>query len=101
MLKKSIFSSKKQIYFSSGSNIYEMILNVGRWLRKRCRLKVFLFSALAAMQNLLCNFGNGHYDEPFRKINFEFGPVVQEEMPFKIFLIYSSGRPFVWWGRTL
>ena len=32
---------------------------------------------------------------------FKFGPVVQEEMPFKIFLIWSSGNPFVWRSRTI
>ena len=32
---------------------------------------------------------------------FEFGPVVQEEMSFKRFLIWSSGRPFVQWSRTI
>ena len=31
---------------------------------------------------------------------FEFGPVVQE-MSFKIFLIWSSGSPFVQWSGTI
>ena len=32
-------------------------------------------------------------------INFEFGLVVQETL-FKIFLIWSSGRPRVQWSKT-
>ena len=32
---------------------------------------------------------------------FEFRPVVQEEMLFKIFLIRSSGRPPVQWSGTI
>ena len=31
----------------------------------------------------------------------EFGPVVEEEMSFKIFLIWSSGSPCVRWSRTI
>ena len=40
--------------------------------------------------------------EGIRKKNsvnfFEFEPVVQEEMSFKIFLLWSSGSPSVWSG---
>ena len=32
--------------------------------------------------------------------NFKFGPVVQEEMSFKRFLIWSSGGPCVLWSGT-
>ena len=32
---------------------------------------------------------------------FEFGSVVQEEMSFKIFLIWSSGGPPVRWSETI
>ena len=35
----------------------------------------------------LCNFGRRHHEKQFCEIYFEFGPVVQEEMSFKIFLI--------------
>ena len=31
----------------------------------------------------------------------KFGPVVQEEMSFKRFLIWSSGDPSVQWSRTI
>ena len=43
----------------------------------------------------LCNFGRRHHEKQFCKNYFEFGPVVQEETSFKIFLIWSSGGPFV------
>ena len=33
--------------------------------------------------------------------NFEFGPVVQEEMLFKRFLIWRSGCPPVQWSGTI
>ena len=33
--------------------------------------------------NPLCNFGRMHHEELFSEVIFEFGPVVQEEMPFK------------------
>ena len=33
--------------------------------------------------------------------NFDFGPVVQKEMSFKIFLIWSSGGPCVGWSRSI
>ena len=32
---------------------------------------------------------------------FEFGSVVQEEMLFIRFLIWSSGSPLVWWSQTI
>ena len=31
----------------------------------------------------------------------EFGPLVQKEMLFKIFLMWSSGGPFVRWSGTI
>ena len=51
--------------------------------------------------NHLCNFGRGCYEEQFSINYFEFGPVVQEERLFKIFLIWSSGGPPVQWSRTV
>ena len=47
----------------------------------------------SAEWNHLCNFGRGHYEEQFFVINLQFGPMVQEEMAFKRFLIWSSGGP--------
>ena len=51
----------------------------------------------SAEQNHLSNFGRGYYEEQFCEIIFELGQVVQEEMSFKRFLIYSSGCPHVRW----
>ena len=44
-----------------------------------------------AERNHLCNFGRRHHEEQFYEIIFEFGPVVQEDMAFKRFLIWSPG----------
>ena len=52
-------------------------------------------------QNHLCKFGRGYQEEQFCEIIFEFGPVVQEEMSFKIVLVWSSGSPPVWWSGTI
>ena len=54
----------------------------------------FLFLASMAMEQL-GQFGNGPYKEYICGIYFELRPVVQEEIPFKIFLIYSSGSHIV------
>ena len=58
---------------------------------KKCSLKDISYLELwqpfcSAEQNHLCNFGRGCYEEQF----CEFGPVGQEEMSFKRFLIWSS-----------
>ena len=45
----------------------------------------------------MCNLGRGYHQEQF----CEFGPVVQEEMLFKKFLIWSSGGPPVQWNGTI
>ena len=52
-------------------------------------------------QNLLCNCGREHREEQFCEIIFKFGSAVQEEMSFKIFLIWSSGSPSVRWSETI
>ena len=49
----------------------------------------------------LCNFGRGYPEEQFYKYYFEFGPVVQEEITFERFLIWSSGSHPVQWSRTI
>ena len=41
-------------------------------------------------------FGRGHHEEQFC-----FGPVVQEEVSFKRFLIWSSCGPHVQWSGTI
>ena len=57
----------------------------------------------SAERNNLClfNFGRGYPEEQFYKKYFEFGPVVQEEITFERFLIWSSGSPPVQWSRTI
>ena len=47
-------------------------------------------------RNHLYNFGRGYYEEQFCD-----GPVVQEEMLFKRFLIKSSDGPPVQWSETI
>ena len=58
--------------------------------------------------NHLCNFERGHHGEHSCEDQWEhscevmkFGPVVQEEMSFKRFLIWSSGGPPVQWSGTI
>ena len=41
-----------------------------------------------------CYFGEGHYDKQFCEIHLEFGPVVQEKMPFKDISYLELWRPF-------
>ena len=49
--------------------------------------------------NRLCNFGRGYQEEQFCDFFFQFGPVVQEEMPFKgisyleLWLPFCSAEP--------
>ena len=52
-------------------------------------------------RNHLCNFGRGYYDEQFCEIILNFGSVVQEEMWFKRFLIWSSCCPPVQSSGTI
>ena len=42
-----------------------------------------------------------HHEEQFCENYIEFAPVVEEEMLFERFLIWSSGSPPVWWSRTI
>ena len=50
---------------------------------------------------ILCNFDRGYPEEQFYKNYFEFGPVVQEEITFERFHIWSSGSHPVQWRRTI
>ena len=84
----------------------EIILNLNRWFRKICHLKLLLIwrsvAPFTAEWIHLCNFGRGYHARgSFLWNNFDFGPVVQEEMSFKIFLISSSGGSCVHWSRTI
>ena len=51
-------------------------------------------------QNHFCNLKRGHHGEHSCEF-YEFGPVVQEEMLFKRFLIWSSGNPPVQWSGII
>ena len=52
--------------------------------------------------NHLCNFGRGYHARgTILENNFDFGPVVQEEISFKIYLIWRSGDACVRWSRTI
>ena len=44
-----------------------------------------------AERDHLCYFGRGYYEEHFCEIIF-----IQE-----IFIIYSSGGPYIWWSGTI
>ena len=61
-----------------------------------------LVAPFKAEWNLLCNFGRRYHARgTFLCNNFDFGPVVQEEMSFRIFLIWSSGGLCVCCSRTI
>ena len=46
-------------------------------------------------QNYLCNFGRRHHEEQFCAIILNLDQWFRRRCRFKIFLIYSSGGPFV------
>ena len=48
----------------------------------------------SVQRNHFCYFGEGHYDKQFCEIHLEFGPVVQEEMPFKDISYLELWWPF-------
>ena len=68
-----------------------MILNLDQRFKRRCPLKIFLIwsshSLLFSGANHLCNFSRGYYEE-------QFGPVVQEEMPFNDISYLELWRQF-------
>ena len=49
----------------------------------------------------LCNFVRGQYEEYFCEIILNLDQWFRRKGRLKIFLIYSSGGPFVLWSRTL
>ena len=53
----------------------------------------------SAESNHLCNFGRRHHEEQFCEI-IEFGPVVQEEMSFKVILYLTLWWPLLQWSGT-
>ena len=88
-----------------GEHSCEVLLNLDQWFR-RCHLKTFLIwssggpfvqrsAFCSAERNHLCFFGSGHYEEQFCKIILNLGQWFTSRCHFKIFLIWSSGSPFV------
>ena len=69
----------------------EIILKLGHLSRRRCHLKVFFF-----------NFSSGghfvHWSRTILAI-LVFGPLVKEEMSFKVFFFFSSGGHVVQQSR--
>ena len=51
--------------------------------------------------NHLCNFGRGYHDEQFCEIILNLDQCFRSRSCLKIFLIWSSGSPFVQWSRTI
>ena len=49
----------------------------------------------------LCNFGKEHYEEQFCEIILNLDQLFRNRCRLKIFLIWSSGSPFVQWSRTI
>ena len=54
-----------------------------------------------AERNHLCNFGRGYYEEQFWEIILNLDQWFRRRCLIKIFLIWSSGGPFVQRGRTI
>ena len=55
----------------------------------------------SAERNHLCNFGRGYQEEHFCEIRLNMDQWFRRRCHLKIFLIWSSGRPFVQLSRTL
>ena len=49
----------------------------------------------SAEQNHLCNIGRRHHEEQFCEIILNFDQWFRRKCCFKVFLIWSSGSPFV------
>ena len=66
---------------------HEIILNLGQWFRRRCRIKYFLSGALATLlfsgAEPFIEFWKRASWGPFMWSYMKLGPVVQEEMLFK------------------
>ena len=76
----------------------EIIWNLDKRFRRKCRLKIFLSGALVALfsveQNHLCNFGIRHHEEQFFEIILNLDQWCRRRCRLKIFLICSSGGLF-------
>ena len=52
-------------------------------------------------QSHLCNFGKGYYEEQFCEIILNLDQWLWKKRCLKIYLIYSSGSPFVQHSGTI
>ena len=76
----------------------DIILNLDKWFRRRCFLKIFLIwssgGPFVQRSGTICpTLVDGIIRNNSVKL-FEFGPVVQEEMPFKYISYLELWRPF-------
>ena len=61
-----------------------------------------LWQPLCAVErNQLCNFGRRHHEEQFSEIILNLEQWVRGRCCLKIFLIWSSGSPFVQWSKNI
>ena len=83
----------------------EIILNLNQWFRRKS-LKDISYLELwqplcSRSRNHLCNFGRRHHEEQFCEIIFNLDQWFKRRCRLKIFIIWSSGGPFVQWSRTI
>ena len=63
---------------------------------------VELWQSLCSVDwNHLCNIGRRHHEEQYCEIILKFDPWFRRKCRLKVFLIWSSGSPFVQWGVTV
>ena len=55
----------------------------------------------SAERNHLCNLVRGYHEEQFCEIILNSDQWFRRRCRLKIFLIWSSGSPFVQWSRTI
>ena len=55
----------------------------------------------SAERNHSCNFGRRNHEELFYEIILNLDQLFKRSCRLKIFLIWSSGGPFVQWSRTI
>ena len=77
-----------------GEHSCEVICNLDQWFKRRCGLKTFLIlssgSPFVQCTGTICAI----FEEGIKRNYFEFGPVVQEEMPFKGISYLELWQPF-------
>ena len=81
-------------------------MKFGPVVRRRCCLKIyFLSGALAALllsgAKPFVQFSRGYYEEQFSEIILNLDKWFRRRCLLKIFLIWSSGDPFVQRSRTI